>query len=183
MRQALAPESEKVSRQCEKNPKDKLWKLAARIHATDSILQEKFKNSLSVNNDLDRRLVSYQAEKYEPVSRWCKYREGYSSALIHYLLEQLPLAEGRLLDPFAGSGTTLFAASDYGLDAVGIELLPNAVSIMKARQSLDSLDGAGVSQELHSFAKTLKWENPGPSKPFNHLTITKAPFPPKQSCS
>ena len=158
---------------------DKLEEIAARIHAVDFILQEKFKNSLSVNSDLGRRLVSYQADKNEPVSRWCKYREGYSTALIHYILEQLPLAEGRVLDPFAGSGTTLFAASEYGLDAVGIELLPNAISIMKARQSLNSLDRASVSQEIHRFSETLKWENPGPSKPFSHLTITKGAFPPE----
>ena len=31
---------------------------------------------------------------------------------------------GPVLDPFAGSGTSLFVAAEMGLDAVGIELLP-----------------------------------------------------------
>ena len=52
-------------------------KLTAGIRAADSSLQEKFGDSLSVNYDLDRKLVSYQADKTERVSRWCQYREGF----------------------------------------------------------------------------------------------------------
>ena len=40
---------------------------------------------------------------------------------------------GVVLDPFAGSGTTLLVASKLGRDAVGIELNSEYVSIIKER--------------------------------------------------
>ena len=43
---------------------------------------------------------------------------------------------GRVLDPFAGSGTTLLAAREQGLDAVGIEAVPEIYRAAKARLGL-----------------------------------------------
>ena len=40
---------------------------------------------------------------------------------------------GRVLDPFAGYGTTLLACENLGRDAVGVELLPEHVRISTAR--------------------------------------------------
>ena len=101
-----------------------LEQLEERINAADEQLHERFANVFSVNHDLDRKLVSNQANKTEKVARWCKYKEGFSASLIRYVLKHLSLNGGRILDPFAGSGTTLFTASEFGLDSSGIELLP-----------------------------------------------------------
>jgi site-specific DNA-methyltransferase (adenine-specific) len=43
----------------------------------------------------------------------------------------LPLGEGVVLDPFAGSGSTLAAAQAVGYDAIGIEADPHYVEIAK----------------------------------------------------
>jgi len=44
----------------------------------------------------------------------------------------LPLGEGRVLDPFAGSGSTLAAAEAIGYESVGVELDPHYVAVARA---------------------------------------------------
>ena len=50
-------------------------------------LEEKYKPFLEVNYDLDRKIVSFQANKIEPIFRWFHYREGFSKQLIEYILD------------------------------------------------------------------------------------------------
>jgi site-specific DNA-methyltransferase (adenine-specific) len=44
-----------------------------------------------------------------------------------------------LIDPFAGSGTTLLAAKEFGIRYVGIEIVPDYIEIINKR--LDSFSG------------------------------------------
>jgi site-specific DNA-methyltransferase (adenine-specific) len=62
-------------------------------------------------------------------------------ALMKKLIEIfVPRIEGSiLLDPFAGSGTTLVAAKELNINYIGIEVVPNYVEIIKRR--LDNLNG------------------------------------------
>ncbi|MDR3112569.1 MAG: site-specific DNA-methyltransferase [Elusimicrobiota bacterium] len=49
----------------------------------------------------------------------------FSAHLVEYYIRKCGIdATKKLLDPFAGSSTTLFCASDLGIDTLGIELLP-----------------------------------------------------------
>ena len=154
-----------------------LEQLEERINVADEQLHERFANVFSVNHDLDRKLVSNQANKTEKVARWCKYKEGFSASLIRYVLKHLSLNGGRILDPFAGSGTTLFTASEFGLDSSGIELLPNAIETMRIRKSVQATEPNNLSRELIQFKDSLIWGNPGPTIPFMHVPITAGAFP------
>src|SRR5437763_16836199 len=75
-------------------------------HAPSSIkrdaLYEKFKTKISINPALDRALVSFQASTSVHFSNWFKYKEGFSEALVTYLLQHITTQPGILLDPFAG---------------------------------------------------------------------------------
>src|SRR5437867_11386440 len=87
-------------------------------------LFHQFQDKLQTANHVSRQEVSFQANKSQPVYRWFKYKEGFSSSLVKYFLSQYAPNPGRLLDPFAGAGTSLFAGEELGWESHGIELLP-----------------------------------------------------------
>ena len=55
------------------------------------------------------------------------------SALMRWLVRLVTPPDGTILDPFAGSGTTLVAALAEGRQAIGIEREAEYVEIVKAR--------------------------------------------------
>src|SRR3989338_9524535 len=81
------------------------------IEREDAALTAHFRPKLKVNYDLTRALVSFQANKTAAGYRWFKFKEGFSSVLVNYVFDQLHIGSGKVIDPFAGSGATLFSAS------------------------------------------------------------------------
>lgn len=148
------------------------------IKQAEQRLHARFADRLTVNYDLDRTLVSFQANKKQNGHRWCKYKEGFSADLVKYVLSELHLISGRILDPFAGSGTALFVASDLGLDAEGIELLPSSAEIIEVRNLLRSADTGCVVTAIRQFKDAAAWHGPGESNRFPHVRITTGAFPP-----
>ena len=63
-------------------------------------------------------------------------------ALMSYIVSAIPKQTGRILEPFAGSGTTLVAAKENGFRSVGIERSKSYAEICRARcgQALLSLE-------------------------------------------
>ena len=55
--------------------------------------------------------------------------------LMEYLIRLITLPGGKILDPFAGSGTTLLAAENLNVDSVGIELNSEYVKLIEKRMS------------------------------------------------
>ncbi len=94
------------------------------IDCLDEQLFQRFKSKFVVQPSLSRLLVSFQANKTRPIYRWYKFKEAFSASLVEYLFHKYKITSGRILDPFAGSGTALFVASAMGINADGIELLP-----------------------------------------------------------
>lgn len=137
-----------------------------------------YKGKISLNPELSRQLVSYQADKETPVYRWFKYREGFTSRLVRYLLEKTHPQPGMLLDPFAGSGSALFASSALGWQSCGIEVLPVGVHAMQAREAADRVD----VEAFCATADKLRGIDFAPyhddQYQFKHIPITRGAYPP-----
>lgn len=149
-----------------------------KIQNLNAKLEHRFRDKLVVNHDLKRTLVSFQANKRAPGYRWYKFKEGYSSALVDYALNKLGIESGKILDPFAGSGTSLFAAAERGLNAVGIELLPIGKEIIEVRKIIfENKDREKLIEFLSQWIDKNPWEKERGGRKINHLKITNGAFP------
>lgn len=138
-------------------------------------LEIRYADLLEETSKFNRQLVSFQANKTEVLHSWLKYREGFSASLVELLLQDLEVQPGdTVLDPFAGSCTTLLEAKMWGINAVGIELLPHCHLAWEAKSRAYDYD----LDELR-FVRGLieRTSPPQTSTTFPHLTITETAFP------
>lgn len=152
-------------------------KLFQRILSIDRKLFERFSNVVRVDPALTRQLVSFQANKTEPFYRWYKFKEAFSAPLVEYLLSYTKVRSGRILDPFAGSGTALFSASSIGLNADGIELLPVGQSIISAKLDIWNESIADLTKMLGKWIVDRPWKFLSEKKPLPTLNITRGAYP------
>ena len=146
-------------------------------HSEITKIEKSFSNKTEVNEDLTRSLVSFQANKSEPIFRWFKYREGFSRDLVKYCLDYAQVKPGdNVIDPFAGTGATIFTASERGCNGIGLELLPVGSFFMNFRQ-LVALRGPSLVKESISLIREKKWKQVDPTWEFPHLRITEGAFP------
>lgn len=147
------------------------------IERLDSKLSERFKDKFTLHPSLSRSLVSFQANKARAVYRWYKYKEAFSASLVEYLLNKYRITSGRILDPFAGSGTALFAAASLGINADGIELLPIGQQIILSRKLLESEFTANDFATLKRWSTLCPWKGFDKRQVLRELRITKDAYP------
>lgn len=139
-------------------------------------LYERFREKLITNEKLDRTLVSFQANRKLPYYRWLKYKEGFSAQFIEYVINELALSPGVLLDPFAGTGAALFAARKLGWNTIGIELLPVGFLAMEARIAAESVNPRTLQREV-SKAEEIRWGDLYSQEwKLGHVPITRGAF-------
>ena len=109
------------------------------------------------------------------VHRLHPYLGKFVPQLVEALLERYVPRGGRVLDPFAGSGTTLVQALESGYDATGVDVAAfNAllVRVKTARYNLFSLEkelrelyalAGSVSEEEHPLVPAGPPPGPRPS--------------------
>ncbi len=140
-------------------------------------LYEKFKSKIIHNSSLDRTLVSFQANKQVPFYSWFKYREGFSERLVTYLLQHLKPQPGILLDPFAGGGSSLFAASALRWQAKGIELLPVGTYAIQARLVAHRINPDEFNTVVAELRQTNFLDYYDKGYALKHIAITRGAFP------
>lgn len=154
-----------------------LGSLLNRIEQDGENLERQYRQVLRQDQTLTRKLVSFQANKSRSIYRWYKYKEGFSAELVEYFLTRYDIPKGRVLDPFAGSGTTLFAATALGFDAEGVELLPIGQAIIDTKQRIDEGLTSNHLAILAQWANCSPWDRIIASEPIPELRITRGAYP------
>lgn len=95
--------------------------------------------------------------------------DHFSKDLVRAVLEEYTAPGDRVLDPFAGFGTTLEVSEALGRVAVGVELLPERVEIIRSRVGPGSTVIAGDARKLDDLVLD----------PFD-LCLTSPPYMPRE---
>ncbi|MDM8561444.1 hypothetical protein, partial [Candidatus Parabeggiatoa sp. HSG14] len=149
----------------------------AKIQKLDDSLYEHFSDKFVVDKNITRKLVSFQANKTHTHYRWYKYKEAFSADLVEYLFSKYDVNKGKILDPFSGVGTALFAGYDLGYDAEGIEILPLGQKIIEANIIARSHHKKNIVVRLDYWLSKAVWNKKGETKDFEVLRITESAYP------
>ncbi|MBA3570909.1 MAG: restriction endonuclease [Pyrinomonadaceae bacterium] len=89
------------------------------------------------DRDLEKGKIPDDVWEHHSLMPWAKERLGYPTQKPETLLERLITASSNegdiILDPFAGCGTTLVVAEQFGRKWIGIDISPTAVRLMSWR--------------------------------------------------
>ncbi|MDG4766406.1 DNA methyltransferase [Solwaraspora sp. WMMD406] len=91
----------------------------------------------------------------------------FPAALVEAILSEYTTPGQTVLDPFAGFGTTLVTAEVMNRRAIGVELLPDRVDLIRSR-----LTGAGTVEVINGDARKLSTLVDGPVD----LCLTSPPY-------
>jgi hypothetical protein len=111
-----------------------------------------------------------------PIHRWFRYSAGFSAAWVEQLIER-EQAEGRkhVLDPFAGSATTLLESELAGVASIGIDAHPFVSRVAQAKLKWRE-DPKLFHAVAHDILMKAKSSNPDPK---DHPPLITKCFPPE----
>jgi len=105
--------------------------------------------------------VTFRQNFNHPIHNWFYFKEGFSKELVEWLVEEFAL-KGPIYDPFCGAGTTLLAAKEHGIEALGIDVSPLAVFVSNVKtrnyciEKLKSAYNALASEKIPLAESTSK---------------------------
>lgn len=119
---------------------------------------------------IDGELATFRSARQEPLHSWYPYLEGFAAGFVESVLDRyLPAAE-RLIDPFAGTGTTPLVLAQRGLTCAYSEANPvmrfvvatklKAVATSKARRERLATILDSLSQTLRAGFRRQRADDP-----------------------
>jgi DNA modification methylase len=85
-----------------------------------------------------------------PVHRWFRYSAGFSAEWVKKTLRQYTRNDSIILDPFAGSGTTLVVANELSLPSIGFEkhYFIRRIANIKLNYAIDTIHAKKLFHEI-----------------------------------
>lgn len=109
------------------------------------------------------RQVSYVGNKSIPLLRIYRFKEAFSLGLVNQFLDRFKAAPGDVVfDPFAGIGTTLFAAMLRGLPSVGIDKLPVAAFVAETLPKFLLIEPGSIAATFDRLSGSIDSHEPAP---------------------
>jgi len=91
----------------------------------NQVVKRQIKKNIYKNGKIKEQDVTFAGSKTIPFQRWYPYIEGYSPDFVNSLIDYYKLKDSQCIyDPFAGTGTTLFAADSLGIKTIYTEINP-----------------------------------------------------------
>lgn len=91
----------------------------------NQVVKRLIKKNITNYEDIKAKDVTFVGSKNIPFQRWYPYIEGYSPDFVLSVIEHYHLKnKKKIFDPFAGTGTTLFAADSIGINTIYSEINP-----------------------------------------------------------
>jgi len=105
--------------------------------------------------DLKPEEITFKGKLNEPVHSWFRLTPSYSPYLVRLIIQRMELGKDKkVLEPFAGTGTTLIECKKAGIESFGVEINPILHTIAKGVTNWD-LDLGKVGDIFDSLiAKT-----------------------------
>ena len=85
-----------------------------------------------------------------PIHRWFRYSAGFSAEWVKKTLRQYAQNDSIILDPFAGSGTTLVVANELFLPSIGFEkhYFVRRIANIKLNYAIDTIHAKELFYEI-----------------------------------
>lgn len=112
------------------------------------------------------QLVNFSENEVVPIHRWYYFKEGYSHRLVEKLLKEADIGTGStVLDPFAGSGTTLLTAQWCGMHSLGVDINPFFTFVQKTKLNWHKYDSKDLRREILKLSAVNRGEEPSLEPP------------------
>ena len=128
-------------------------------HVNERQLQFSFPGLEDQTQLFDPVTVTFKGGAKEPFVRWYPYLQGYSPQFVETIIEKYAPNSKCIIDPFAGTGTTAFTASNLNKKSYFCEINPVmqfiALTKIQVRQ-LKTDHRLNLAKELRNYQQQIK---------------------------
>jgi len=111
-------------------------------------------------------LINSKTTETTPIHRWYYFKESYSDQLIGNMLAEFDVKKGStVLDPFAGSGTTLLACQWRGMMPIGIDINPFFTFVERVKLDWFKYDAEKLGKQIEKLKEVSSENKPGIKSP------------------